>query len=175
MSSPGEILEHATTVLRRGDSLTIDSVAREAGLTKPGVIHHFATKEVLVVSVVDHILDRWEADLRARVGESDGATARLRAYVDHALDGDFDLSDLAFLVDARICERLSRLWTARLGPWFGEDLAGSPTRRGALRAARLLADGAWFNASLGIPTADDDEREVVRRLAHDLIGRGAPA
>lgn len=172
MSSPMEVLDHAIAVLRRGEALTIDAVAREAGLTKPGVVHHFSTKETLVVSVVDRILDRWEADLRAKVDEHADATARLRAYVDYALDGGFDLSDLAFLVDVRIRDRLSALWTERLGPWFGEDITGTPAQRASLRAARLLADGAWFNASLSIPTVRADEREIVRRIAQNLITEG---
>ncbi|MEI5604275.1 helix-turn-helix domain-containing protein, partial [Streptomyces brasiliscabiei] len=57
-----ELLDHAVEVLRRGDALTLDAVAREAGLTKPGVVHHFGTKEVLTVAVVNRIIDRWEAD-----------------------------------------------------------------------------------------------------------------
>ena len=47
-NKPG-ILDAAFDVLRRGDTLTIAAVARDAGLTKPGVVHHFATKEVLMM------------------------------------------------------------------------------------------------------------------------------
>ena len=66
MSSKLEILDHAVAVLRRGEPLTLDAVAREAGLTKPGVVHHFPTKEKLVVGVMDRITDRWEADFTAQ-------------------------------------------------------------------------------------------------------------
>ena len=45
-----------------------------------------------------------------------------------------------------------------------------------LRAAltRLLADGAWFNADLGIPTVRDDERSVLRAIALQLVNEGDP-
>lgn len=173
MRSKSEILDHAIDVLRAGDALTLDAVARRAALTKPGVVHHFRTKEALVVAVVDHIIDRWEADLAARVPAEATPVERLRAYVDHSLTGVFDNSDLAFMVDVRVRDSLAEQWTARLAPWFGDDVAGTPARRASLRAARLLADGAWFNSALGIDAVRDDEAAAVRRIAQGLIDDGA--
>lgn len=172
MSSKIEILDHAIEVLRRGDALTMDAVAREAGLTKPGVVHHFSTKETLVVAVVDRIIDRWEADLTAQAPDDASPHEKLRAYVDYALTSEFDHSDLAFMVDVRIRDGLAEQWVARLKPWFGDDLTGTPQQRGSLRAARLIADGAWFNKALGIDVARDDETTILRDIARHLIDKG---
>ena len=169
-----ELLDHAVEVLRRGDALTLDAVAREAGLTKPGVVHHFGTKEVLTVAVVNRIIDRWEADLHTRASADAEPIDKLRAYVDYALNGDFDSSDLALLADVNLRERLSALWAERLTPWLGTDIDTDPASRASLRAARLLADGAWFNAALGIPTVRDDERSVLRAIALQLVNEGDP-
>lgn len=138
MSSASEVLDHAVAVLGRGEALTFDAVAREAGLTKPGVVHHFATKEILASSVVGRVIDRWEAGLTAHARDADGAVERLH-------------------------------------PWFGFDIEGTATQRAALRAGRLIADGAWFNNSLAIPTLRDDERDAVIAIAHRLITEGTPA
>ena len=169
-----ELLDHAVEVLRRGDALALDAVAREAGLTKPGVVHHFGTKEVLTVAVVNRIIDRWEADLHTRASADAEPIDKLRAYVDYALNGDFDSSDLALLADVNLRERLSALWAERLTPWLGTDIDTDPASRASLRAARLLADGAWFNAALGIPTVRDDERSVLRAIALQLVNEGDP-
>ena len=169
-----ELLDHAVEVLRRGDALALDAVAREAGLTKPGVVHHFGTKEVLTVAVVNRIIDRWEADLHTRASTDAETIDKLRAYVDYALNGDFDSSDLALLADVNLRERLSALWAERLTPWLGSDIDTDPASRASLRAARLLADGAWFNAALGIPTVRDDERSVLRAIALQLVNEGDP-
>lgn len=166
------LLDHAVEVLRRGDALTLDAVAREAGLTKPGVVHHFGTKEVLTVAVVNRIIDRWEADLHTRASADAEPIDKLRAYVDYALNGDFDSSDLALLADVNLRERLSALWAERLTPWLGSNIDTDPASRASLRAARLLADGAWFNAALGIPTVRDDERSVLRAIALQLVNEG---
>lgn len=168
------LLDHAVEVLRRGDALTLDAVAREAGLTKPGVVHHFGTKEVLTVAVVNRIIDRWEADLHTRASTDAEPIDKLRAYVDYALNGDFDSSDLALLADVNLRERLSALWAERLTPWLGSNIDTDPASRASLRAARLLADGAWFNAALGIPTVRDDERSVLRAIALQLVNEGDP-
>ena len=54
------ILAAAFTQLDAGRAVSLDSVARIVGLTKPGVMYHFPTKEALVLALVDSVLDRWE-------------------------------------------------------------------------------------------------------------------
>lgn len=68
---PEIILDAADSVLRRGGarSLTIDAVASEAGLSKGGVLHHFASKDALVVALVARKL----AWLRSGIAASEEA------------------------------------------------------------------------------------------------------
>lgn len=168
MTTRAELLDHAIAVLRRGDVLTLDALAAESGLTKAGVVHHVSTKEGLMSAVVDHIIDGWENDLHQLAGpDADGAT-RLRAYVEHALTGAFDASDLAVLADPHLRERMRTQWITRLMPWLGTPAQSGRRPVGEL-AARLLADGAWFNEALGVPVLEDAEREPVRRLALALL------
>lgn len=173
MATKPEILDGAVVVLRRGDALTLDAVAREVGLTKPGVVHHFPTKEALMMSVVNHIVDMWERDLRDRTPDNASPVDRLRAYVERALMEDFDKSDLSLVADLRLRDKLCEQWAQRLNPWFGMDIDADAGSRASLRAARLLADGAWFNTGLGITTMKEDERPVVRTIALQLINLGA--
>lgn len=67
MVTKEEILDAALLVLRQDETLTLDSVARHTGLTKPGVVHHFKTKGALTVAVVERLMDLWELDLNSRV------------------------------------------------------------------------------------------------------------
>ena len=72
--------------------MSLDSVARSVGLTKPGVMYHFPTKEALMLALVDSVLDRWEEALIARLGSSPTeavASARIGAYLDWSLSGGF--------------------------------------------------------------------------------------
>lgn len=169
MNAKTKILDDAIGVLQAGGPLTIDSVARAAGLTKPGVVHHFRTKEVLTESVVDRIADRWEAGMAARTPAGSSPVQRLRACVEYALSSSFDQSDLALMADVKLRDQLCRRWVERLDPWFGMGIDGPVRRRARLRAARAIADGAWFNRSLGIPITRPDEDDEVLAIALELL------
>ncbi|WGW12003.1 TetR/AcrR family transcriptional regulator [Saxibacter everestensis] len=167
MTSKTNILDAAIKVLRHGQTLTIDSVAREAGLTKPGVVHHFATKATLTLAVVDHVMDIWENDLLARASSEADAPTKLRAYVEFALTSPMDPSDLALFADARLRDELSEQWVRRLDPWFGTSIDHP-----AARAARFIADGAWFDRSLGIVDLTEAQLEDILAVAMRLINEG---
>lgn len=163
MTTKPEILDSALEVLRSGGALTIDAVARAVGITKPGVVHHFPTKETLTVAVTEHLLDGWEAEIAARAGDRAEPVDRLRAYVEHTLLGEMDAADVALVADLRLREKLAALWSARMASSFGE--LDAP----ALVAARLVADGAWIDRSLGLLDLDDARRAAVAHVALELI------
>ncbi|WP_316668318.1 TetR family transcriptional regulator [uncultured Propionibacterium sp.] len=167
MATSPEILDAALNVLRRGDTLTIDAVAHDAGLTKPGVVYHFATKEILTLAVLDHLLDRWEVQLRERAGKDAGPDDRLRAYVEHALLGDMDAADLVLLADTKLRDKLSARWAERMSLWF------SDLRDPRLVTARLVADGAWIDRCLGLLDLDESERAATVAIVASLIGQRA--
>ena len=169
MSSREGLLAAAVTVLRRGEPLTLDAVAREGGLSKPGVVHHFGTKDGLVAAVVEY----WETELESLLTGPD-PSAYLRAYVDHAFTAQFDPSDLAMLLDARTRETFYELWQQRLAPWLGETVGNQDRPAGEI-AARLLADGYWINTAAGIETMNDSEKQRVHQLALGLLTKGGEA
>ena len=163
MARKTEILDAALDVLRNGGTLTIDAVAAGSGLTKPGVVHHFATKEVLALAVLDHMADRWEEKLAGRAGRDAGPVGLLRAYVEHALLADMDAADLALLADPRLRDPLSARWAERTRAWFGD------VRDPRLVAARLVADGAWIDRCLGLLELGESERAAAADLATSLV------
>lgn len=167
-----QLLDDAIAVLRRGGVVTIESVAAEAGMSKAGVVHHFASKEALMLGVVDRVVDLWEARLADLAGRSEDPLARLRAYVDFGVTGVFDGADLALLADVKLRDVLAARWRERLQPWFGIEAPGSAEQKASLQAARLIADGAWTDQALGLLTMTPAERERVRGVAQRLIDAG---
>lgn len=164
-----DVLDSAIQVLRQGDKLTLDAVAVQTGLTKPGVVYHFRTKEILTKAVVDRVMDNWEADLQDRVKDETSAVDRLMAYLEYALLSEFDPSDLAFLADTNLRDAMVDQWKNRLDPWFGAEIGSTPAQKAAAQAARLIADGAWFDRSLAIVETSVEERQAVLDLARGLI------
>lgn len=167
-----EILDAALAALRRGEALTIDAVAHSAGLTKPGVVYHFPTKEVLTLSVVNRLMDLWEMHLDDIVTDPGSPIERFRAYIHFTLTSDFDSGELAIFADAKLRDKAREAWTQRLSPWFGEDIDAPPSGRARLDAARLLADGAWLDRAMGIVRLSSDKRARIRDVALELIDEG---
>ncbi|GAB3996126.1 hypothetical protein GCM10029992_15240 [Glycomyces albus] len=66
-SSRTQILEGALDLLREGEAVSLESAARRANLTKPGVMYHFPTKEALMLALLDWVVDCWERDLNAQL------------------------------------------------------------------------------------------------------------
>jgi len=78
------LLESAEAiVLREGpDRLTLDAVAREAGVSKGGVLYHFGTKDALIAAMVARLYEEWDEDIERALAASADAPGRwTRAYV----------------------------------------------------------------------------------------------
>ena len=80
-SQRSEILEAALRVMNaaEGGDITLDAVAHEAGLTKPGLLYHFRNRDVLLAAIVDHAAANVENDMTATLGkplENANATER---------------------------------------------------------------------------------------------------
>ena len=72
-----ELLDAALAVIRRNgaQALTLDAVAAEAGVSKGGVLYHFASKRALI----DGLVDCWLDDFAARLSGPDLSAAYVRA------------------------------------------------------------------------------------------------
>jgi AcrR family transcriptional regulator len=169
-SSRAAILDAAMALIRGGASISLESTARAAGLTKPGLMYHFPTKEALMTALVDALVDGYEVDLVAHLPSgSPTVEERLSAYVDWALTAHIDRADLVMFTDPRLRDRLTARWTERMRPWVDipDDLPDG--LRARLLAARLLADGSWFADASGVFPLTPQERRQVRGVARDLL------
>ena len=143
-SSRERILDGALELIRGGGTVSLASAARQAGLTKPGVMYHFPTKEALMLALVDRVMDGWDAQMARRLTgppEQVPAAERLRAYLDWCLSGEVDETDLVMLTDQRLRATLKERWVARVEPWVHLPADLPAERRSRLLAVRLLADG----------------------------------
>ncbi|WP_419994304.1 TetR/AcrR family transcriptional regulator [Streptomyces boninensis] len=175
------ILEGALDLLRveGGGNITLDAAAKQVGVTKPGLMYHFPTKEALMIAVVDHVAARWETLLGERLGqpvETATPQERIRSYVQVALTEHFDRADYAICCDALYRDALTEAWTRRLGPWLDLPADLPAPVHGRLTAARLLADGYWTAAATGVFPVPERDRDLLLAVADELLadeGEGA--
>jgi AcrR family transcriptional regulator len=166
-------LDSTLDVLRNGGAVSLESAARAAGLSKPGLMYHFPTKEALISAMVDHLIDCYERQLLAllpRDGAVPPTTAeRLTAYLRWALTSTHDAADLVMLSDPKLRDRMIARWTDRLRVWIEVPADLPAEHRARLHALRFIADGCWFaDASnvLPLPAAD---RPPLLSVALELL------
>lgn len=167
-----QVLDRACDLLREGGVLSLDSVARAAGLTKPGLMYHFPTKQALVLGVVDHVTEGYR-DALARLlpgGLDESAwTDRVRAYVDWACTAELDAADLVVFSDPRLRDALAERWSARMSSLVDAPLGTPRDVEARVTAARLLADGVWLATALGTPVLTPAQLTGVRTVAEELL------
>ncbi len=177
------MLDAAEAHLGEGGTLTLDSAARAAGVTKPGLMYHFSTKEQLLGAILDRMAARYEREMLALVAArhdaeiEDFAEApaehRVLAYLDWACTGSIDAADLVIFADPHLRVTLTERWEDQLSRWLGIP-AGVDAGRGArLLAVRLMADGLWFDRASGLDVGSEEQLDKTRELARDLLGGDA--
>lgn len=72
-------------VIEKGvDALTLDAVAKQAGVSKGGLLYHFPNKEALMKGMVEHLVQDFEAVLQTEFeqDEAPGTPGQwIRAYI----------------------------------------------------------------------------------------------
>jgi AcrR family transcriptional regulator len=152
------LLEAAGAVIRRdgAQALTLDAVATQAGVSKGGLLYHFASKRELLDGLVERWLDEFQRDIDEAGGTfpigyvraSDGAKAE-EAGLLAAL-----VADPAVLAAVR----------ARYATWQDRIVTegGDPVEA---TVARLAADGLWLADLLGMAPPEGELRmRVLARL-----------
>jgi AcrR family transcriptional regulator len=149
---------------------TLDAVAARAGVSKGGLLYHFASKDALV----DGVLERFSADLAEDIehmrAAPDGPVAYfLRTSIpsDNRLERVIvAIARLAQASDARARDALAdaqRQWLSELEAVVGDRMVA--------RTIMLIGDGMYYNTAL-LPAANTvlrDETDVQELIG--LVGR----
>jgi AcrR family transcriptional regulator len=169
--------------------LTVEAVAREAKLSKGGVLYHFATKESLIQAMLDRLIQYCEQEI-AQHQQNDAAPGRwTRAYVRKTLaplttypgEAAFPESKevgAGLIVAAATNPKLLEPLRKRFRTWQRaiERDGISPTRA---TVVRLAVDGLWLADVLGIWSLSDKLRrqvlnELIRLTRETHQEKGAP-
>jgi AcrR family transcriptional regulator len=169
--------------------LTVEAVAREAKLSKGGVLYHFATKESLIQAMLDRLIQYCEQEI-AQHQDSDAAPGGwTRAYVRKTLapvttypgEAAFPKSKevgAGLIVAAAINPKLLEPLRKRFRTWQRaiERDGISPTRA---TVVRLAVDGLWLADVLGIWSLSGKLRqkvlnELIRLTRETKRAEGAP-
>ena len=155
----------------QGVAISLESVANRAGLTKPGLMYHFGSKQALMLGVVEYSAQHWDQLLRAAAGagpEELSTFDRYRTYVGTAMTTGVTRGEYRIFSEAIYLPALADAWRRNLAPWFATD-GLAPGVVALLTAARFTADGAWIAEATGVFPAGDPA--AVRGHALELVDR----
>ena len=161
-------------VLRDGGaSLTIEAVAKEAGVSKGGLLYHFPSKQALLSGMVEHMaIDRFERELEHRMdGLPDAAGDWVRAYVEATFTPEDEERNLAMQSGllAAVANDPSLLAPLRERyETFQHRAENDDIDPAIATVVRLAADGLWFLELLGLPAASGELRERVVGVLRDM-------
>lgn len=166
-----DILLTASQIVQRDGvaHLTIDAVAREAKLSKGGVLYHFPCKEALVTGMVMDHIESFTRDLTRNLAEEAGAGRWLRAYLRASDDTVHQEPDPVVCLIAAIATNPELLAPLRQHFALWQEQAvhdGIPPALATI--LRLAIDGLWFADLFQLAPPEGDLREEVLRLLHSL-------
>lgn len=177
-------------VLAEGvNHLTLEAVAKKAGVSKGGLLYHFPSKEALIKGLIEHLNGQFDSEVARRLaeeepGQPEAAGRWLRAFVratfeavkgsqpgsqlsSQPLAGNWMGSNAAILTaiatDPQLLEPFRKTFAAyqRQAEQDGIDPA-------LATVIRLAADGLWLAELLGLAPPGDKLRGEVERLLLEM-------
>nr|WP_224089820.1 TetR family transcriptional regulator [Arthrobacter sp. StoSoilB13] len=147
-----------------GAAITLEGVAIEAGVTKPGLMYHFPNREALMVALIEHAalqVKRRMTDLLGTSAEAASANARYRAYVLVTAEGHNMRAEWALWFQSAYRPELQSAWTKHLGPWLSLPNEISDATKAKLLTARLASDGLWAARASGVLAPDERAQTLI--------------
>lgn len=166
-----QLLDAATRLLSEhgAQSLTLDAVSAEVGVTKGGLQHHFPNKQALVEALFGHLANEFNNDVARHIAadpEPIGRSARayLRACLQSTSVGNSNQKAMAQL--ALAFPELQPMWRASAEAELRAD-ASETADPILLLVCRLAADGLWFSQlSNYYPLSSERLDEIVAVLVN---------
>ena len=177
------ILDAAEAIVRRGGvaALTLEAAAREAGVSKGGLLYHFGSKEALLSGLLNRLAEFVAADFEAGVSaQAPGPGQVARAMLEWALglpqeemEDRCDRAAAVFLAafhhDPALLDPMRRV-IARMRERVAAD--GLPDGHGA--AIMAAGDGLFMARIFGLYTLTQAEREAAHAALSRLIVPAGP-
>ncbi|MNO69137.1 transcriptional regulator BetI [compost metagenome] len=146
------------------DNLTIDLVAKEAGVSKGGVLHHFPNKQALINAMVEESTAHFFDDLRQRVSNETQQDAGKwsRAYLETTVSYDRENKGMNESIIATLTMNpdLISIYQKEY-EIIQKNIENDGIDPVHSTIIRLAMDGLWFSEILGIGNLNDHLRTKV--------------
>jgi AcrR family transcriptional regulator len=156
------ILDAASRVIlaKGAEALTLESAAREAGISKGGLLYHFSTKSKLIAGMIERLISGVEETLEKELQASGGDF--LEAYIRISFMENPEHNKITSALFAAIANDpdLIKPLRARYRVWQDQAAAAAPSPEvGTI--IRLALDGLWISDLLDFAPPSPEIREKM--------------
>ena len=148
-SNRDKILDGVVRLIERDGvtAVTFDAVAAETGITRGGIIYHFASRDELLLATHQHLARHWEEQLRSLAPDPDLPTDRYAAYV-QSCSRDATRAELPMMLESAGDKRLVQVWSEVIDHWAPPVPQADDPVGLAHFLARIAADGLWAHRAM---------------------------
>lgn len=165
VSSREKILDAAEAVVLEvgAGHMTLDAVAKKAGLSKGGLIYNFPSKDSLLQAMVLRYVERLSLTrAKQRVGRPDDPAREIKAYISSVLNRSKKDTRIGAALLAAAAHDPQLLFSAR-APYrrMLDELTGTTFRPESIAIISLATECLWLSELVGINFFTAEEREAV--------------
>lgn len=140
---------------------TLDAISQRAGVSKGGLLHHFPTKQALIVALIDKLLDDLSVSVESYIAKDSDPVGRFtRAYLMTCLESQNN-PDAEHWNTLGIMLATETAMRTRWVKWLSKQMkqhGNSDDTIGCL-IVRMAADGVWFSATVGISSVQRKQQK----------------
>lgn len=147
-------------------SLTLEAVAKKAGISKGGLLYHFPSKDDLLEGMVKFLMQSFVNDINATVSEDTREKGKwIRAYVTltfNQAEEDIDMNTAFLAAVATNPELLKQM--AKSLQEVHTNIENDNINPIIATIVRLAVDGMYFNQLYGMNLQEDTRKKVLNYL-----------
>ncbi|MDD1512170.1 TetR/AcrR family transcriptional regulator [Priestia megaterium] len=175
MSTFDDILLAATQVVQRDGvgNLTLEKVAKEAGISKGGLLYHFSSKDELIKQMLYSVTKKYDDGLNVQVEHDNSPGKWSRAYLAetlHDLQREQVMS-AGLLAGIATNPELLQHFQKQYEKWQ-QHIEQDDIDPVLATIVRLAADGLWFSQMFGLAPVDPDMQKQIQQQLRKLTEEG---
>ncbi|RUP08019.1 TetR/AcrR family transcriptional regulator [Hyphomicrobium sp.] len=156
---------------------TLEAISQRAGVSKGGLLHHFPTKQALIVALIDKLLDDLSTGVESYIAKDPDPAGRFtRAYLLASLEiqkspNAEHWNTLGIMLATEPEMR------ARYLSWLSEQILrhGKSEETIECLIVRMAADGVWFSAAVGIDIVQRRQQKQFVETLNRMTRSGSHA
>nr|WP_107727533.1 TetR/AcrR family transcriptional regulator [Desmospora activa] len=151
------------------EKLTLEAVAKEAGISKGGLLYHFPNKHALIKAMVEESVNDFVADIHDRVTKTTDNGRWSRAYLEATVEDVREGNKLSTALIATLFSN-PELLAKQQKEYFlwQKNIENDGIDQVRSTIVRLAADGLWFAEIFGMGNLDEELREKVIRYLKEM-------